>query len=97
MLLALRQLICDTVWPPPVQWIDIINVVNEIDRVDVHIELVRAEQSKTSDAYRFATMEFEVETLLQRRSTLCRLKRSMLARARSQGPQVDVDQYERLV
>lgn len=97
MLWSLQLLMQHLFWPPPVSWKDIIGLVGEIERVDDLIEGVRIEQGRTSDAYRFALMEYEIEALLKTRSALCRRKRWMISRARRQGPQVDLENYERLV
>lgn len=83
--------------PPPVQMSEVSALLRSIEKVDRDIRAVQNEQSHTTDVYRFAVMEYEIEELLGRRSALSRKKASLLSRARKQGPNVDCSLYEKLV
>jgi len=83
-------------YPPPVTFEDVQQVVAWINDIDREVAAIREEQSSTTEVYRFASLEFEVEKLLYDRSYFCRRKQELLHRARLQGPRIDTSEYQRL-
>ena len=83
--------------PPPVSLRDVHALITSIERLDRDIQEVQAEQRRTSNVYQFAIMEYQIEELLRRRTSLSRQKAALLARARRQGPEVDNSLYDKLM
>ena len=92
----LRQMILDWLVPPHVTWGDIEFVTACIESVDRDIEFVRLEQRNTRDVYMFASMEHQIQYLMQRRINLSIARQDLLVRARRQGPLVDSDLYSKV-
>lgn len=79
--------------PPPVTWDDISRVSSNIESIDRDIDFIRLEQQKTRDIYMFASMEYQVQFLMQRRIELSVQRQDLLVLARRQGPLVNSDLY----
>ena len=92
----LRKMLVEWFNPPPVTWSDIEYVTSNIQSIDRDIEFVRLEQSNTRDVYMFASMDFQIQYLLQRRVQLSIARQDLLNRARRQGPLVDSDLYSKV-
>lgn len=92
----LRQMLVEWFSQPPVTWSDIEYVTLSIQSVDRDIEFVRLEQLNTRDVYMFASMDFQIQYLLQRRVQLSIARQDLLNRARRQGPLVDSDLYSKV-
>jgi hypothetical protein len=83
-------------YPPPVTWDDVEYVSACIDSIDRDIEYVRVEQRNTKDVYMFASMEYQIQYLLQRRIQLSVQRQDLLVRARRQGPLVSTELYSKI-
>ena len=89
----IRQFFRDWLSPPPVTWDDIEYVSSNIASIDRDIEFVRLEQQNTRDIYMFASMEYQIQYLMQRRIQLSVQRQDLLVRARRQGPLVNSSLY----
>ena len=92
----LRQMVMEWWIPPHVTWGDIEYVSSCIDSVDRDIEFVQLEQRNTRDVYMFASMEYQIQYLMQRRISLSIARQDLLNRARRQGPLVNSDMYSKV-
>lgn len=97
MFYRFKQYLWNTIYPPPVTWSDLMEVISTLSVIDSDIQAARYEQQITKDVYRFAVMEDEIERLMKKRAVVSRNKQSLMARARKQGPDVNHDLYEALV
>ena len=86
-------LIHDYFYPPPVTWDELARLGGSIDLIDRDIELIRIDQLRTRDVYMFASMEHQIQYLINRRVKLSVQRQELLNRARKQGPRIDCDLY----
>jgi len=97
MLERLRRVVVDYFYPPPVTWDELMHVITLLESIDRDIKIAQYEQQLTSDVYRFASIESEVEGLMKQRAAVSRKKQSILSRAKRHGPVVEYDLYEKFV
>lgn len=92
----LREWLSNLFCPPPVTWDDIAHISASIESIDRDIEFVRLEQQNTRDIYMFASMDYQIQFLLQRRIQLSIQRQDLLNRARRQGPTVNSELYSKI-